>query len=130
MKKLLILLFSILISFNSYGEWEEFSKEYDSFSDSYYTFYTDKDRIKEHKGYVYYWFLDVYPKPNEYGDYKKENYFQGDCVVYRYSKLTSVWYRKWGEEKRVSESYDLDWEYPFPDSLEGRMLSYVCDYVD
>ena len=50
MKKLLILLFSILISFNSYGEWEEVAEGMNG--DIYYL---DKDSIKKHGGYVYFW---------------------------------------------------------------------------
>ena len=45
MKKLTILLFSILISFNSYGEWTEIAKNTDG------THYIDKDTIKKHEGY-------------------------------------------------------------------------------
>ena len=43
MKKLLLLLFSILISFNSYGEWEEVVESTDGD-----TYYIDKDTIKTH----------------------------------------------------------------------------------
>ena len=126
MKKLLILLFSLLISFNSYGELKEYN---DIFSGAGWTHYIKMDTIKEDERYVYYWKLIVLDEPTETGTFKIEKYYQGDCVVYRYSELAGVWYRKWGE-RRSSESYDLDWEYPFPDSPKGIMLSYVCDYVD
>ena len=62
MKKLLILLFSILISFNSYGEWVEIGKNVNGD-----TFYLDMDTIKEHNGYVYWWSLSDYLKPIETG---------------------------------------------------------------
>jgi chaperonin GroEL len=66
MKKLTILLFSILISFNSYGEWLKVHK-----NTSGNTSYIGTDTIKERGGYVYWWRLTDYPEPNEYGDMVK-----------------------------------------------------------
>jgi hypothetical protein len=124
MKKLLILLFSILISFNSHGEWQEIYEDYRS------TYFIDTDRIKERDGYVYYHILDVFSKDLEeaYGTSKIERYFEGDCVVYRYTELTGIWYKVDG--KRNLETYNSNWKYPFSDSRQGRWLNYVCDYVD
>ena len=50
MKKLLILLFSILISFNSYGEWTKITETINGD-----TFYIDISFIKENGGYVFFW---------------------------------------------------------------------------
>ena len=52
MKKLTILLFSILISFNSYSEWTEIVQSTEGS-----TYYIDKDTIKERGGNVYFWGL-------------------------------------------------------------------------
>ena len=52
MKKLTILLFSILISFNSYSEWTEIEQSTEGV-----TYYIDKDTIKERGGNVYFWGL-------------------------------------------------------------------------
>jgi hypothetical protein len=57
MKQLLTLLFSILISFNSYGQWTKITE---SDGDS---IYIDFDTIKEQDGYVYWWVLTDYLKP-------------------------------------------------------------------
>jgi hypothetical protein len=89
MKKLLILLFSLLISFNSYGEWEKLGKNV-----SGDTFYIDTDTIKEHNGYVYWWVLNDYLKPNEYGDMSGKTYVQGDCGVNRYKWLSIIYYKQ------------------------------------
>ncbi len=62
MKKLTILLFSILISFNSYGEWTKVGEDVNG-----NTHYIDTDTIKDHKGSIYYWVLTDFLKPNEYG---------------------------------------------------------------
>ena len=66
MKKLLILLFSILISFNSYGDWIELTK-----SETGDIFYVDKDRIKGNNGYVYWYHMrdhkiDKFTRPVRY----------------------------------------------------------------
>ena len=66
MKKLLIFLFSILISFNSYGEWTEVGTGASPVNNGD-TFYIDIDTIKEHNGYVYWWSLSDYLKPIETG---------------------------------------------------------------
>ena len=59
MKKLLLLLFSILISFNSYGEWTQ-TAEWDNGD----TQYIDFDTIKSVDGYVLWWGL----KNKDYDD--------------------------------------------------------------
>ena len=46
MKKLLLLLFSILISFNSYGEWTKVNMDVDSSS-----YYIDFATVKKIDGY-------------------------------------------------------------------------------
>jgi hypothetical protein len=55
MKKLLVLLFSVMISFNSYGDWTDFGKTVDGTG-----WYINYDTIKKHNGYVYYWDLTDY----------------------------------------------------------------------
>jgi len=50
MKKLLILLFSVMFSFSSYAEWIKVNE--DTEGDSYYI---DFETVKERDGYVYWW---------------------------------------------------------------------------
>ncbi len=52
MKKLTMLLFSILISFNSYSEWTKVAEN------SMQTTYTDISTINERDEYVYFWQLN------------------------------------------------------------------------
>ena len=129
MKKLLILLFSILISFNSYGEWTEMGLN--SYGDSHYI---DSDRIKEKGGYVYFWAMTDYLKPDEYGTLSNEMYFQGDCGVKRFKVLSFIFYTQPmgnGEgESGVPVSENADWDYVSPGSIIGDALNLICDYVD
>jgi hypothetical protein len=126
-KKLLILLFSLLISFNSYGEWEEVGE-----SPAGNTYYINTDTIKEHNGYVYYWVLDDYLKPDKYGDMSVKTYVQGDCGVNRFKWLSFIYYKQpMGEESvKTEEPNNTDWIYRPPESIGGGLLKYVCDYVD
>ena len=126
MKKLLILLFSILISFNSYGEWKELGKDVDGD-----TYYIDTDTIKEHKEYVYYWVLSDYLKPLGGRYMSSKVYYQGDCGVNRLKYLSVIFYEQpMGGGSGETNNPPDEWKYPSPDSIVGGMLKYVCDYVD
>ena len=92
MKKLLLiftLLFSILMfSTPSYGEWTKVSENVNGT-----TFYVDFERIKKHGGYVYFWNLLDYLKPDEHGILSAKVYRQCDCKLFRY-KVLSVSFHK------------------------------------
>ena len=127
MKKLLLLLFSILISFNSYGEWKELGNNF-----SGDTFYIDMDTIKEHNGYVYWWSLSDRLKPSESGTMSGKTYVQRDCGVNRYKWLSIIQYKQpmgEGSSETITTPPEK-WEYPTPDSVSGVLLKYICDYVD
>ena len=133
MKKLLLLLFSVLISFSSYGDWEEVAEN--TKGDTYYM---DFDKIKEHQGYVYFWFLIENVKPREwtdiYGDipwlFKSESsYLQVDCGINRYKELSSTGYTKSmgsGEINQVNNPAP-DWNYFPPNTVGEAMLELACD---
>jgi len=127
MKRLTILLFSILISFSSYGEWTEVVK-----NDNRDTLYIDFDTIKEHDGYVYWWGLADYLKLDNTGTMSVKSYGQGDCGVNRYKDLSLILYR---QPMGRGDGYTYnppnpEWEYPSPSSVGGITLKLVCDYVD
>ena len=126
MKKLLILLFSLLISFNSYGEWERVNDNVDGT-----TYYIDKDSIKVHDGYVYYWELTDYLKPTSMGHLSDKVYKQGDCNINRYKYLTYIFYTEsMGNGNSTTADGETEWTYPSPESIGNFVLSYVCDYVN
>ena len=88
MKKLLILLFSFLISSNSYGDWVFHSSSLDGD-----TFYLHSDSIKQNNGYVYFWYLKSYLMPNKFGDMSAKVNVQRDCRKNRLKYLSYVWYQ-------------------------------------
>jgi hypothetical protein len=127
MKKLLLLLFSLLISFNSYGEWERVSES----DDGAITTYIDMDTIKEHEGYVYFWELSDYLKPDEWGDMSLKAYVQADCGVNRQKFLSFITYQQpMGKGSSETTTPPDKWYYPSPGTIGGISLGYVCDYVD
>ena len=126
MKKLLVLLFSLLISFNSFGEWREITVGNRSGN----VHYIDDNRIRENNGYVYWWELLDYLKPNKHGYYSDTVYKQGDCNLYKFKFLTMNFYKKpMGVGESLTLSPDPEWDYALPNSVAETKMDYVCDYV-
>ena len=87
MKKSLLtftLLFSVtLFSSASYAEWTKASEDVKG-----NTSYLDFERVRKHDGYVYFWSLSDYLKPDEFGWLSGKVYYQGDCKLFRYKDLS------------------------------------------
>ena len=142
MKKLLVLLLSLLISFNSYayGRWEEvinfsYSNDYPiSLQGS--TMYIDIDTAKKHDGYVYYWTLTDYARAIDikFDDHSGSimsdtTYWQGDCAVSRLKMLSSYFYdQPMNKGKSVQVDVLDNWVYPPPGSWGAIILDVACDY--
>ena len=63
MKPLILTIFLITLSAPvCFGEWTGVTEGEDG-----NTYYVDFERIKERRGYIYYWYLTDYPKPNKDG---------------------------------------------------------------
>jgi len=125
MKKLLILLFSILISFNSYGEWEKIYS-----NDNGASFFIDLDSIKENNEYVYFWQLHDQTNPSDTNMMSSKIYKQGDCGVNRVKILSFTYYNQpMGGGSGKSGITPDKWDYPSPGTLGKYILNYVCEYV-
>jgi hypothetical protein len=130
MKKLTVLLFSILISFSSYGEWTKIGESTDG-----NTQYMDKDTIKEHGGYIYWWELHNYLKPLSGGDLLSAiSYKQVDCALNRTKDLSLSFYRKHMGEGTAAEYTPAsvlgdDWTYARPGTVHKAMVDAGCIYT-
>jgi hypothetical protein len=125
MKKLTILLFSILISFSSYGKWMKFVE-----NNTGDTHYLEMNTVKEHGGYVYYWDLIDYLKPSRSGMMSAKVYHQGDCGISRYKALSFFSYKQpMGGGSGKTSPPSPEWRYLSPDSNGGVKLKWVCDHV-
>ena len=92
-------------------------------------YYVDFERIRKHNGYVYYWELSDYPKPNKYGDLSYKSYNQGDCELFRYKVLRDSSHTKpmgQGNTSYYSDKPDENWRYPAPQSSNEYILKQVC----
>ena len=123
MKKLLILLFSLLISFNSYGEWREVAR-----STSGDTFYVEQNTIRENNGYVYSWILIEYAKSSD-GMMSSKIYTQFDCGVFRFKDLAFVSYNQSMGNGEIRNEFTPpdDWRYPMSKTMDYAVLDFVCD---
>ena len=123
MKKLIFtLLFTILVfSSPTYAGWMEIIK-----GDGI-TFYVDFDTIKKHDGYVYYWELGDYLKPNKDGDLSSEVHKQGDCKLFRSKVLSFSFYKEpMGGGTGTPYTPPDKWTYPSPVSSSEVILKLAC----
>jgi len=93
------------------------------------TFYVDFERIRKHDGYVFYWRLFDYLKPDEYGDVSEKNYVQVDCKLFRF-KILSGSFHKEPMGEGTPETITVEnpqWDYPSPDSVNESLTESVCN---
>ena len=126
MKKLLIFLFSLLISLNSYGEWK-----YIITNANDYKYFIDMDKIVEKQGYIYYWQLTDYPGKDQFGSRSAVVYYQGDCEIFGHKSLHYYFYKGQMGEGAVESQHPVDnkWNYLPPKSVNYIALNWACDYV-
>ena len=129
MKKLtflLALIFSVTFSSTSFAGWTKVSEGVDGT-----TFYVDFDRIRKHGGYVYFWYLDDYLKPDKYGILSGKQYKQGDCKLFRFKSLSYSFHKEpmgGGTGDSISPK-NPEWKYPSPNSPIDTVLKSVCAYA-
>jgi hypothetical protein len=92
------------------------------------TFYVDFDRIRKHGGYVYWWDMVDYLKPNRLGSLSVKNYIQGDCKLFRYKNLsqTQIEQPMGGGTGKINNFKNPEWNYSPPDSSSEIILKSVC----
>ena len=73
MKKLLIILFSILISFNSNAKWTKATEDLGD------TYYFDYGSIKKNNGNIFVWMLIDQYKPDYSGNFSTKILYEIDC---------------------------------------------------
>ena len=118
MKKLLLLLFSLMLSFNSYSEWTEFPPY-----DSEERYFIDFDNLQERSdGYVYWWMMVSHSNTSE------KYYWQTDCEAERINPLQGDLHSEpMGGGEVTSFEPDEGWTYPAPDTGLYRFVEVVCE---
>ena len=126
MKKLLVLLISIIFSSTSFAGWTWHD---DSVTGDEY--YIDFAKVKKIDGYPYYrWLVDLL-KPDKDADLSYIVYTKGDCKFSQIMTLSEFYYTQPMSEGRLTTNNitNPEWQYPAPGSMNESMLEEVCDYV-
>ena len=129
MKKLLVLLFSLLISFNSYGEWTEVVS-----GDGVNFYYVDNESIIKNGRYIYYWEL------HDYGESLSEElivmsakvYKEVDCQMKKFKVLSDYYYSNQmgnGDLVHQSNVADTEWTYTAPGNIDETLITFSCEYI-
>jgi len=128
MKNLLLiftLLFStVFFSSPSYAGWTKVGENVDGTN-----YYVNFERIRKHDGFVYFWYLTDYLKPDGYGEISNKYYTEGDCKLFRYRRLSSNYYKEpmGGGTPEVHNPKNPKWTYPHPNTPIESTLKQVCN---
>ena len=121
------LVFTVMFSSTSFAGWTKVGESVKG-----NTFYVDYERIRKHGGYVYFWMLSAFLKPEE-GISSMKTEIEVDCGTPRkYRGLRRLLYKEpMGEGKVVYEDSDeeQEWSCPTPDSIFEAWLKIVCAYL-
>ena len=123
--KNLILIFTLLFSTvffisPSNAEWTKVDEGGEN------TFYVDFEIIRKHDGFVYWWELGDYLKP-QMGYLSAKSYNQGDCKLFRLKVLSYSWHKEpMGGGTGITVNIPDNWRYPNPKSIDEYKLKSVC----
>ena len=126
MKKLLLLLFSILMSFSSYAEWVEMA--YDPEDNIWYV---ERDSVIEKDGYIYWTEMVNWIKPNS-GYKSTQGERQGDCENNRSKTLSITHFKEamGNGETEVNTKDNPKWQDESSGSVAEIILNNLCEYVE
>ena len=114
MKKILLLV-SLLISFNAYADWTKVLPGNNA------SLYIDFDTLIEKDGYIYWWYLDSWGKGSE------KTYAQGDCNLKGFRVDRRIRYSfPMGEGEGVEREINGAWEYYQPNTGFEVLLNFIC----
>ena len=115
MKKLLLLLSSLILSLNSYGEWTLVLPGNNS------SLYIDFTTLEERDGFINWWYMD-----SSSGGSAK-SYAQGDCKLRGFRVLSQeVFSLPMGEGSGIEKNSAGIWEYYEPNSGYEILLNFIC----
>ena len=130
MKNLLLILTllftSVFFSSPSYAEWTKVI-EGGANNNNGDTGYVDYEGIRKHDGFVYWWELGDYLKP-QMGYLSAKSYNQGDCKLFRLKVLSYSWHKEpMGGGTGITVNIPDNSGFPDPKSIDGHKLKSVCD---
>ena len=116
------LLLTVMIPSTSFAEWTRVGEGSDGTN-----YYVDFESIRKHDGYVYWWYLTDYLKPDPFGSFSVKIYKQGDCQLFMVKTLSYSYHKEpmGGGTSDVS-SLEQEWMYPTLGSPLEDILNKVC----
>ena len=100
-----------MFSSTSFAEWTQLGV-----SKSGDTYYLDFESIRKVDGFIYFWSLTDFLKPDEWGDLSYKTYLQGDCKLFRIKYLSFSYHKQpmgggTGVVKKTVKIHQ-GWKYP------------------
>tara|TARA_Y100001934_G_C12318511_1_gene758852 strand:- start:58 stop:456 length:399 start_codon:yes stop_codon:yes gene_type:complete len=130
MKKLLMLteiVCSVVLSPVAHAEWTKVTEDKNGT-----TFYVDLERIRKHKGKVYYWQIQDRKELSKIsGDLSNKAYLEVECGPFRQRTLSLSSYANSmaeGTKLKGVEAFSERWFYPPPNSPVETVLKVVCNH--
>ena len=124
MKKLLVLLISLMISFNSFGEWSLVTQTKQN------EYYVDFDKISKNSGNVYYWMLSNFPSPPYAKGKSSVELYEVNCNPPIKSRQRAMYFYNstMGQGSPVTDGSTNTgpWEYDIPGSIGEELSRVVC----
>ena len=93
------------------------------------SYFLNFNTFKKHNGYIYWWDMVSYLKPNKFGTFSSQTYYMGDCKLFRFKILSD----KNFEGQNGTGSFkiynvpDKEWRYPSPNSIGEYLFKFVCN---
>jgi len=113
--KLLILISSLIISFNAYGEWTSVLPGNNS------SLYIDFGTLEEREGFIYWLYMD------SWSDGSAKSNAQGDCNLKGFKVNKRVNFSlPMGEGEGTENNMVSSWEYYEPNTGYEILLNFIC----
>lgn len=131
MKRLFFLLFLVLFNIQSTYCFAGWTKTHLLGAEGE-TVYVNFADIKVHDGYVYFWRLSDYLRPDKYGDMSSQVYYQADCNLNRVKTLSYIFSKmNMGKGPLDQQASQIkEWKYPHTNSIALGVLKLVCTHVE
>jgi|GEM_PF-3592900 len=126
MKKLFVILFLVIFSSHSNGEWEFVGESVKGDK-----FYIDIDSIKIDEDYVYYLTMHNRIKKDKWGSLSITSQKRGDCKSFKFEKLEIRYYKQhWAQSPDGKYKPDFGWKTPAEYGMSESYLKLVCNYFN
>jgi len=121
---LLAVTFSVMFSSASFADWKKIGENVGGTN-----FYVDFERIRKQGGYVFFWLLSNYYRPDHEGDLSDKAYLESDCKLFRYKNLSNLFHKEPMGKGMVSSTdnpKNPEWNYPPPNTPIEYIIKQVC----